>query len=411
MRLNFLLIVIILVLQITNAFSQKCKDFIVFDGSEEVNSFGIDTTGNWWILTKPYQNEYRLIISGERTDNYKEIRYLKFSPDGTRWAFFGKTTTNWNFITPDTIIPLFADDVVSLGFSKNSENYYFAYKNGIETTIHYGVKTVNVTNLTGDIFINYEGNLIAFVISYGKLSSLVIPGKFESEKFDAIKPLGFWYDDDFIFAAKRGNIWQIYKNKVPLTEEFIQLIDMKINNLGTNSVFVVKRNQNDVVAILFSEKFVEPLVSKSYEQISSIKLHPEEPLTVFLATKGINKYIVYGNVEYSIGNFDAEPYFTHDGSEIFYCFCNIDCYFYVDGKRFTLPGGVSCLSQIARKPKTNTIAFSNYSSLVLLDFFLNIQYSGMMVDKLIPPIYNWKSKRYETLGEINNKIYLLTCEP
>lgn len=391
--------------------SQKCKDFLIFDGSEEVVSFGIDTTGNWWILTKPYQNEYRLIISGERTENYKEIRNLQFSPDGSRWAFFGKTTTNWNFVSSDTLIPLYAEDVVTLGFSRNSEQYFFAYKNGIETTIIYGGKKVNVTNFTGNIYCNTEGNHIAFIISYGRMSSLIVPGKFESDKFDAIIPVGFWYDDDFIFAGRKGNFWQIYKNKKPLTEEFIQLIDTKINILGTNAVFVVKRNQNDVVAILYSDKYVEPIVSKSYEQIGSIKLHPEEPLTVFLASKGINKYVVYGNVEYPIGNFDAEPFFTYDGSEIYYCFCNIDCYFYVDGKRFTLPGGVSCLSQIARKPKTNTIAFSNYTSLVLLDYFLNIQYSGMMVDKIIQPIYNWKSRRYETLGEINNKIYLLTCEP
>ncbi len=391
--------------------SQKCKDFLVFDGSEEVSSFGMDTTGNWWIVTKPFQSEFRLIISGYRTETYKEIRNLTFSPDGTRWIFLGRTATNWNFVSSDTMFPIFAEEIVSTGFSQNSENYFLAYKNGIETTILYKEKKINITNFTGKIFFNFDGSLISFVVSFGKMFSLIIPGRFQSDKFDNIIPLGFWFDDDFIFAGKKGNFWQIFKNKTPLTEEFIQLIDMKINLSGTNAVFVIKRNQNDVVSVLYSQKFAEPIFSKSYDYIGKTKLHPEEPLATFFATKELNKFIVYGNVEYSIGEYDIEPFFVYDGSEIYYCFCNIDCYFYVDGRRYTFPGGIACSNQIARKPKTNTIAFSNYTSLVLLDYLLNIQYSGMMVDKIIPPIFNWKKNRYETLGEINNKIYLLTCEP
>jgi hypothetical protein len=95
----------------------------------------------------------------------------------------------------------------------------------------------------------------------------------------------------------------------------------------------------------------------------------------------------------------------------FILLCDIECYFYVDGKRNTLPGGITCAQDVARKPKTTTIAYTNYTNLVLLDFFTNIQYSGMMVDKGTKAMYNWKSGRYEALGEINNKIYLLTCRP
>ncbi|MGC8747926.1 MAG: hypothetical protein ACP5RR_03475 [Candidatus Kapaibacteriota bacterium] len=392
-------------------YTQKCKDMLVFDGSEDVVHFGIDTTGNWWILTQPYKDEYRLIISGERTESFKEIKSLTFSQDGSRWAFFGKTATNWVFVTSDTAIPLFAEDILQLGFSNNSENYFLAYKNGTETTIEYDGKKLSVTYFNGKVYLNFDGTKIAFVLSYGKMFSLIIPNLFESDKFDEIVPLGFWYDNEFIYAGRKGSFWQIFKNNYALTEEFQQLIDMKINYKGTNAVFVIKRNNYDVVAVVYSEKYFEPIFSKSYDNISNVKLHPNEPLAVFLATKEINKYIVYGNVEYPLGNFATEPFFTFDGSEIYYCLCNIDCYFFVDGKRYTLPGGIACESQIARKPNSSTIAFSSYTSLIMLDYFLNIQYSGMIVDKITPPIYNHRTKRYEALGEINNKIYLLTCEP
>ena len=63
----------------------------------------------------------------------------------------------------------------------------------------------------------------------------------------------------------------------------------------------------------------------------------------------------------------------------------------------------------AKKPGSNTIAYVTNSSLIIRDFEKGELYSGMMVDNLVSPRYNWRSGLYETLGSINNKLYLLTC--
>jgi hypothetical protein len=393
--------------------SQKCKDFLIFDGSEQVIEYDIDTTGNWWILTRPYSDEFRLILPNSTTATFKEIKNLSFSPDGSRWAFFGRNNSGWNLVTSDTTIPLFCENVVDIGFSQNSEGFFYAYKNGMQTTVNFNHKQATLINYEGKILLNFDGTLIAFVLTKGRSKTLVVPSRFESENFDEIIPLGFWADDEFIYAGRRGNLWQIFKNQKAITEDLLGIIDMKINWNGTNAAFAVRRNINESVTIIFSENYSELVYSKSYESIQQLKLHPTEPMTLFVGKRGENKYIVYGNVEYPIGNFETSPNFTFDGSEIYYCFCDIECYFYVDGKRNTLPGGITCAQEkdVARKPKTTTIAYTNYTNLVLLDFFTNIQYSGMMVDKGTKAMYNWKSGRYEALGEINNKIYLLTCRP
>ncbi len=391
--------------------SQKCNDFLIFDGSENVISFDIDTTGNWWILTQPYSNEYRLILPNIRTNTYKEIKGLTFSPDGNRWAFFGRDNTGWNLITADTIIPLFCEDVIQLGFSNNSEGLIFSYRNGLLTSVYYHNNKANIINYSGKFFSNFDGKLIAFVLTKGNAKTLVIPGRFNSDNFDDILPLGFWYDDDFIYAGKRGNFWQIFKNQTPLTEEFLNILDMKINWNGTAAAFVVSRNVNETAVVIISETYHEPYYSRSYDSIHNLEIHPTEPITAFIAKKDNRTYVVYGYVEYSIGDFECFLKFTFDGSEIYYCYCNIECYFYVDCNKHTLAGGISCQKDIARKPKTSTIAFTNNSTLVLLDYFTNMLYSGIMVNKTTKPIYNWKTQRYEALGEINNKIYLLTCKP
>lgn len=390
--------------------TEKCKDFLLFDGSEKLVNYGIDTTGNWWILSQPYTNEYRYIINGMQCNTYKSVSQIVFSPDGERWLFFGRDNTNWNLVLPDTTISCIAQEIVDYGFAPNSQNYYYAIRNGNQTTVYYNNRTDNIINFSGKIYPNRTGNKIAFVLRRGELEHLVADG-IETEAFDEIKPLGFWNDDLFVFAGRRGYLWEIYRGPKPITEQFSQLIDMKINLEGTVAAFLIRNTAGNAYAILYSDEFNEPVYSKPYDAVSHLALHPTEALISFSATKNLANYVVYGGVEYPLGEFSAIPKFTFDGSEIYYLYCNIECYLYVDGKRFTLPLNLNPENIIARIPNTATIAYSNSNSMVMYNYNNNIQYSGIMVDSIIQPIYNSKTGEYQALGSIGNKLYLLTCKP
>lgn len=390
--------------------NKKCKDYLLFDGSEKLVNYGIDTTGNWWILSQPYTNEYRYIINGVQTNTYKSVLQIVFSTDGEKWLFFGKDNTNWNLVLPDTTISCVAQEIVDFGFAPNSQNYYYAIRNGNQTTVYYNNKIDNIINFLGKIYTNQTGNKIAFVLRRGELEHLVVDG-IETEAFDEIKPLGFWNDDSFVFAARRGFLWEIYRGSKPITEQFSQLIDMKINLEGTVAAFLIRNTAGNAYAVLYSDEFNELIYSKPYDAVSHLALHPTEALISFSATKNLANYVVYGGVEYPLGEFSAIAKFTFDGSEIYYLYCNIECYLYVDGKRFALPLNLNPENIIARTPNTPTIAYSNSNSMVMYDYNNNIQYSGMMVDSIVAPIYNWKTGEYEALGSIGNKLYLLTCKP
>ncbi len=390
--------------------SQKCKDFLLFDGSEKLVNYGIDTTGNWWILSQPYTNEYRYIINGMQSNTYKSVSQIVFSPDGEKWLFFGRDNTNWYLVLPDTTISCVAQEIVDYGFAPNSQNYYYAIRNGNQTTVYYNHRTDDIINFSGKIYPNQFGNKIAFVLRRGKLEHLVVDG-IETEAFDEIKPLGFWNDDSFVFAGRRGSLWEIYRGPKPIAEQFSQLIDMKINLIGTVAAFLIRNTAGNAYAILYSDEFSEPIYSKPYDAVSNLALHPTEALISFSATKNLANYVVYGGVEYPLGEFSAIPKFTFDGSEIYYLYCNIECYLYVDGKRFALTSNLSPGNIIARSPHTSTIAYSNFNSMIMYNYNNNIQYSGMMVDSIIAPIYNSKTEEYQTLGSIGNKLYLLTCKP
>ncbi len=383
---------------------------MIFDGSEKLLLYSIDTTGNWWILTQPYTNEYRYIVDGKPSNTFKSITQIVFSPNGTKWMFFGRDNTNWNLLTLDTAIICLAEEIADYGFSPNSQNYYYAIRNGNQTTVYYNRKAESITNFSGKIYSNWTGEKIAFVIKRNNAKHLVIDG-IETNAFDEIKPLGFWHDDSFIFAGKIGNLWEIYRDTKPITEELSQIIDMKINLAGTVAAFLARNTIGNAYAILYSDEFNEPIYSRPYDAVSSLAIHPIEPLISFSASKNLVNYIIYGSVEYSLGEFSAISKFTHDGSEIYYLYCNIECYLYVDGKRFVLPSYINQENTIARMPQTSTIAYSNFNSMVMLNYNNNAQYSGMMVDNITPPIYNYRYGEYQALGSIGNKLYLLTCKP
>ena len=76
--------------------AQHCFDYMLFDGSEKLVTFGMDTTDNWWAVTQPFTESYRLIVNGYKTDVYKDIRQLTFSPNAERWACFLKDNTQFH---------------------------------------------------------------------------------------------------------------------------------------------------------------------------------------------------------------------------------------------------------------------------------------------------------------------------
>ncbi len=393
-------------------FSQKCKDYLIFDGSEEIVAYGLDTTGVWWLKTRPFAGEVRYIVNEYETRTFKEVTPLAISYDGEAWVFFGRDHINWYLVTPDTSMSVFAERIIDYGFSKNSESIYYAIQNGNETEVLFSDKSLRITNFFGKIYPNWDGTQVAFVLKYGNQKSIVKSDGFQSEAFDDLIPVGFWHDNSFIYCARRGQLWQIFKDKKPITEEFSKIIEYNINLRGTSAAFLVTNTTGYGLALLISDDLNQVQFSREYESVSNLALHPTEPMIIFAAKQQTNNYIVYNGIEYPLGEFQAIPSFSFDGKEILYRYCNIECYLFVDGQRITLPPAVASSNfEIARKSQTTTIAFSNKINMVMLDYSNGVQYSGMMVDSSNNPIYDWRSGLYISLGLLGNKVYLLTCKP
>lgn len=390
--------------------SQLCKDYLIFDGSEPVISYGIDTTGNWWIITQPFGNYKRLIVNGEKLEEYNKIFAPVFSFDGSKWATFGEYQGTWYLITNDDIIELKATDIGNIGFTQNSKHLVYSYfRSNIEYII-LPTKTIEVYGKVGSFFVNKDASQFAFKGLRGRSYVLNINGQ-ETSTFDEIIPIGFWHDDNFVYAAKNGINWQIYKNAKPISQNYSNIRDPQINLQGTVLAFIATTFSNSNVAVTIADKFTEPLESRQYDLVSYLTLHPEHPIVAFFAKNQNNSYIVVNTAEYSTSANTSPPHFTNDGENIYFLACDFACYASINGIRYTLQNNISPQTPVAVKSNSRTIAYTTASSLIMLFLENNRMHSGMMVDKIISPIFNTKAKRYETIGQISNKLYLLTCQP
>lgn len=407
----FFLILFLFINGSFESYSNRCSDTLMLDGSEQLVSYGIDTTGVWWALTKPYSNSFRMTINGIQSEPLLDVRSFEISPDGDNWAFFGRDNTQWNIYTKDKKIPVPSTaEPTELRFSPSGKVLAYAYtESGLETIV-YGDKKIKVYQRDGRFFLNYWGNRIAFTGYRSSKKTIVIEGK-ESQLFDDIIPIGFWYDNTFMYVGKNGNQWEIYQSEKNISEALKFIGDVSINRDGTCAAVTAGRFSNDMVAFLISDDYYEPLIGKPYDAIEGLVLHPFLPMLAYKARISSKELIVFSSTEYSGGStFTGNPMFTHDGAELYFLGCDFDCFFNVSGQKFNLNESSMSNINYAKKPNNLTVAYSTSSALVVRYLQNKELVAGKMVDFTVQPIYNWRSGQYEALGVINNRLYKMVCK-
>ncbi len=399
---------------ITNAKAQQhCYDYMLLDGSEQLVTFGMDTTKNWWAITEPFSGNYRLVINGFHTNDYKEIRQLIFSPNGNKWAFFGKDNTQWYLNTNDTIFAIPGSDAGQIEFSPNSQKMIYSYFEGFEEIIIIGDRKTRAYQRdyenNSKIYLSNNAEKFAWVSRRGSGYTINING-IESDVYDEIKPIGFWYDGQMLYSCRSWNLWEIFKGTESISENYTQIFETALNIKGDVAGVLASEQSGKQVAVLFSDEYYEPLIGSRYDYVSNLKLHPFLPMIAYNANLYQVGFVVFNNTEYTGGKEQTgTPEFTYDGEDLYYLACDFLCFVNVNGRKYPLNNEVFLDRYYAKKSGSNTICYVTSSSMIVRDIESNEMYAGMMVDNLISPRYNWRTESYETLGSIGNRLYLMTC--
>lgn len=390
--------------------ADKCYDLQLLDGGEDLVDFGFDTTYNWWAKTQTFSNRKRMYVNEFVSDNYVEITIPQFSPDGENWAFFAKDMGGWNLVTNEKEIQIHADRSGTILFGSDSKNILYSYYRGDVETIVSVKDTMEMRFRKDNLFINNDGTKFAFVESRGGIKTIYNDGEI-SESFQDIKPIGYWHDDRFAFAAFDGSVWKIMIGHENASGIYQMIPETKINLTGDFLAFIGVMPFGRSEAVLISDQMSQPMTGKNYVQVSGLAIHPHEPMIAYNALDQLNnEIVVFNSVEYSGGRENSIPYFSYDGREMYFIACTIDCNLIVNGKRITAPNGIFLDGNYARKPNSNTIAYASSTSLVVRDLESQTLFAGQMMDFTGPVRYNWRLNEYEALAIINNRLYLQACK-
>ena len=389
--------------------ADKCYEVRLLDGSEQLVDFGFDTTYNWWATTQSFSNRKRMYINEYTSENYLELSKPQFSPDGEKWAFFAKDMGGWNLITNEKEIQILADNPGTVLFGSDSQKMIYSFYRADNEFIISEEDTLQMRFRSGSLFINNTGDKFAFVESRGGIKTIYNDGKI-SQSFQDIIPFGYWHDDRFAYAAYDGSTWSVFIGNKRVSNIYQDISEARINLTGDYLAFIATLSVGRFEAVLISDMMSQPLTGKNYKLITGLAIHPHEPMLAYKALDlQNNEIVVFNSVEYSGGRENSVPSFSFDGSEMYFIACTIDCNLVVNGRRIRAPNGIFLDGIYARKPKSNSIAYATSTSLVVRDLETQILYAGAMMDYTGAVRFNWRMNEYESLGVINNRLYLQAC--
>ena len=397
-------------------FAQKFQHQLLLDGMDSLAFYNVDTTGHWWAITKPFSNRYRMYINDYESPASEDLTFPVFATGGNKWAFFATYNSAVSIVQNDgyeiTETMLNANDYGEIKYSPNGEHLAYTYFQGGNEVIQLPERQISVTYRFGELFIDNSGT--SYTIMGKRMNKYVINinGK-ESMTYDSIIPIGYWHNRNFVYAASNGANWEIYCGNKQFGGTYSSIIDVKINYLGTVLVVLVRLSTGGSSrAIVFSEAY-EPIYGKAYDNVWGLALHPTEMIYGYGAMEYNRGFVVQNSTEYAAIGEIGTPFYSHNGDELIFVGKGaFEPYINVNGKRTDVRISLYLNDIIAKKPASTTIAFTTNVSLLVYNYEKNEYYVGFMCDRMSrTTIYNRFTRRYETLGKINNRLYLLTCEP
>lgn len=388
---------------------EKCIDYILLDGSEQLVTYGLDTTNNWYAITEPFPQRYRLIVNGDELQSMLNVSVPIFSQDGKRWAAFAQDNSGWMLFTEKDMKAFNATSVGDIVFSEDSKVVAYSYFESTLEVVKLKDEEYREYRKRKGLWIDHTGDQVAYVVENANQEMIKVNGV-QLNSFDKIYPVGFWEDGDFIYVGQFGVYFQVYKGKVAISETYLNVPDIQINRKGDVLAYIAFLASKRYVAKLISDKFKEPLISQRYDMAADLVLHPTEPIMAYSAVL-FNAFTINMNLtEYFSGEANTTPQFTWNGDELYFMGCRINCFLSINGVSHNTQTNFPVDRYYAHKPESLTFAYSTGSTMVVRYLVGGDMRAGMMVNETIEPRYNRFEDRYETLGSTNNRLYLLTCK-
>lgn len=385
-----------------------CSDTLLIENPIAIESYGIDTTGHWWVILRPYDNWRLLIVDGVSYGPYEQISQPVFANVGTDWVSIVSSDVRWWLVGPRRSLRT-GGAVEFVRFASQTEELWWLERNGTDRRLTNGQRSYAVGYPVEDCRLDPQGIVVWWTEKQLNQVCLIRNGAMQG-CFDDVILGGVWQGGRAVWAQRTGNAWSVALGDETLSTNLSNIYSIKTNVYGQVACWSASELGGAVQVFVYTEDFRNPWQSRVLQNVDRyIALHPSEPLVAFKATFQGNPVVFFNTAEYPQGTRASSPAFSHDGESMVYGSYQDDNYIVVNGKRKLVSAGIPTLAPPVINGKGTHVAWPSATTLVVYDLEFNILTMGKMCDTVSDVVYDWKEKSFKALGIVGQRLYLLRC--
>lgn len=403
-------IITVLMSPLYEARGQDCRDELLLDANDRAYEVGLDSTGMWWALTKPYQEFIGLVVDGEKYGPYDTVIHPKVSYDGSNFAAGVRLQSRWHVLTGDDTISLDGDVFKEVFFPSQSSTPWWLHTNGNDRRISTYERTYRFSSEPHMICFDPQGMIVAWVERRGAVDVIFLNGK-EQVTADEIKLAGVWADGLPIYAVRFGTRWSVYRGQEEIVSSLASLSEIVLNTFASACAWIASDGTGAARIYLYTTEMNTPWTSLPLESARGLVLSPFDPLVAARTVRNGNNAINFSGAEYPSGRQTGPISFSHDGALMVYAGVDGDNFVTVNGKRQWLKGAVNLSVPVQIAPDGSAVGWASATTLAYVNLDLNILRMGRMCDVMGPVIYDRRTRTFKGLGFVSGRLFLLECDP
>lgn len=389
--------------------SQSFTDSLVFGQTATIQSFGIDSTGHWWVVVEPYTHLKQIVIDGEVLGPYDSLQTPIFSVDGTSWAFVATRNGEWRVVTQsDSIVS--PNRISELGYVFRSNRLIWYETNGADKKIVTRTRNFPVQGILQVIKTDLTGNVVCWTEVQNGQHVLFRNGQ-QVESAENIRLVGVWYSGDPLYAKKNGIAWSMQIGTKELCNNQASISEAQLNTTADVCAWIASQIGMGSRAMIYRDDYTVPWEGPNLDGAYNLALSPLDALVAYFGIFGIQRSVYYNGTPYPAGRETGAPFFTANGVFMIYAGTDSDQFVSVNGKRIRINSSAPKNNTFAVSPNGEIVCWNSASTMVMADLEFNTIQMGKMCDEVTDVIYHSVTNTFKALGRVSGRIYLLTATP
>ncbi|NQW29420.1 MAG: hypothetical protein HQ472_02770 [Ignavibacteria bacterium] len=402
-------LVVLLVATSGQVKSQSFKDELLPIIAPVFKSVGIDSTGHWWAIIKPFETGINIMVDGDLYGPYDAIDPPIFSVDGTSWAFAAERNRQYRIVTEsDSIVSQSA--IQNLAYKFRSNQLFWQEQNGSDKRIVSRSKTYFIQTEVLAKHTDLTGGVVCWTEAAQRGTILYSNGSIVGSA-DSIQLVGVWYNGEPLYARLNGTRWSVLIGSREIYNGLNSVREFQMNTSADVCAWISDLGNVGTKAFMYKDDFAEPWEGPVLNSVSKLVLSPTDGLVAYMGLFGSQLSVYFNSAAYPAGRETGYPFFTNNGEFMVYSGFDGDQFVAINGKKIRIKSSAPKSRGFAVTPNGEVACWSSQSTIVLADLEFNFIQMGKMCDDVTDAVYHRPSNTFMALGKVSNRLYLLTAIP